>query len=450
MKIGPLSLCRTQSLNSLERRLDEQANRIAELEQGLKDAHLRAVRLSGDSDDVSRLLPPARPSRKPRSVLFLHNGYYHHFYMAKALRQRGWDAISASLEPEDGPNSLYSHGQDICLYDPDPEIFAQKVMDLFVEAQTRFDLVYLHGTAQLSFFPDLWDRSPEFTEMPWDLLELRRRGVLLGFSVSGCLDGISQSAFSAWSGGACEKCIWQTNPVVCSDRRNLALGHKLSATFDLVEVSTDPPLDWFGAANVHNEPLTFALDPDVWNPNLKIPLKHRIERPEDEVLVFHAVGNYQQRTDASGRNLKGTHRVFEAVEQLRAEGENVRLIFAEGIPNTEMRFMQAQADIVVDQLNYGRVGATARESMMLGKPTVARFLSGNIDGAIDPDWVTESPVVRADEETITDVLRDLVRNPDQRITIGRRSREYALKWHSADSCAARFESAIESLAVEIG
>jgi hypothetical protein len=39
---------------------------------------------------------------KKRSVLFLHQSYYHYYYLAKALRKRGWDAIAVSVE---NPNS---------------------------------------------------------------------------------------------------------------------------------------------------------------------------------------------------------------------------------------------------------------------------------------------------------------------------------------------------------
>src|SRR5437867_11446411 len=52
----------------------------------------------------------ARSPRANRSVVFLHNSYYHFYYLAQALRRRGWDAITVSLEDPHGPQALYYHG----------------------------------------------------------------------------------------------------------------------------------------------------------------------------------------------------------------------------------------------------------------------------------------------------------------------------------------------------
>ena len=67
-----------------------------------------------------------------------------------------------------------------------------------------------------------------------------------------------------------------------------------------------------------------------------------------------------------GRAFSGA--VMAAIEKLKAEGLPVQLYFATEVPSRSVRFIQVQADIVVDQLNYGRIGANARESMMLGRP----------------------------------------------------------------------------------
>ena len=45
----------------------------------------------------------------------------------------------------------------------------------------------------------------------------------------------------------------------------------------------------------------------------------------------------------------------------------MELIFLHDVPNSQLRYYQAQADIVVDMLTYGFFGATAREAMMLGQ-----------------------------------------------------------------------------------
>ena len=101
----------------------------------------------------------------------------------------------------------------------------------------------------------------------------------------------------------------------------------------------------------------------------------------------------------------------------------------------QLRFFQAQADIVVDMLTFGWFGATAREALMLGKPVIAHIRPAWLETMRQeiPEYVDELPIVEATPETARDVLLDLVQNPEKRAEIGRRSREFALKWHSAES-----------------
>ena len=103
-----------------------------------------------------------------------------------------------------------------------------------------------------------------------------------------------------------------------------------------------------------------------------------------------------------------------------------------------------QADIIIDQLNYGRYGAFAREGMMLGKPVICKidYLSESFPNLA----LKECPLINADENTLYYVLKDLVNLSEQeRKIIGNRSREYMLKWHSADQCAERFEKIYDTL-----
>src|SRR5262249_49670837 len=152
---------------------------------------------------------------------------------------------------------------------------------------------------------------------------------------------------SAWSGGACNKCVWQYDERICSDRGNLAWGHKLEMVCDLIATEGFPALDWQSSAKAYREPLTTALDPAFWHPSLEIPTKLRLPRRPGELIVYHAVGNYHLRS-RDARNLKGTGAVVDAITRLRAEGVDVRLEFVTDRPNSEVRFFMLQADVVVD------------------------------------------------------------------------------------------------------
>ncbi len=69
-----------------------------------------------------------------RSVLFLRNSYYHFYYLAQALRRRGWDAVSVSFEDPNGPNANYYHGEDVNLFSSDPGKLHRNIEGFFAEA----------------------------------------------------------------------------------------------------------------------------------------------------------------------------------------------------------------------------------------------------------------------------------------------------------------------------
>ena len=423
--VGPFALARSMYYKDVLARL-----RQAEI-------HLRR--------GAAPLVAVGKPApRAQRSVVFLHNAYYNFYYLARALRARGWDAVAVSIEAPDGPHAQYYHGEDINLFDRDGARFAANIAEFFATVSQRFRMVHFYGRGHMSFFPTRFDRTNAYDVVPADFIQLRQHGVKIGYSVSGCLDGVAQTSVHRWTGGVCDKCVWQHNSAICSDRGNLAWGHKVAMFCDLFATEGFPALDYQSGALCFREPLTSALDPDFWRPDLDIPEQYRLKRAPGEMIVYHGVGNFATRS-VGGRNFKGTGAVVAAVDRLRNEGMNVRLEFVSNMPSKDVRFVQIQADVIVDQLNHGRYGATAREGMMLGKPTICH-LSKSEPGATDElESIRECPLVSANEETVYPVLKDLLQNPARRLAIGKASRAYALKWHSAEACAARFERVYDRL-----
>jgi glycosyltransferase involved in cell wall biosynthesis len=425
LHLGPIAIARSESIARARARLRE------------AEIHLRR---GGPLDMPDSASAP----RASRSVVFLHNAYYNFLYLAKGLRARGWDAVSVSLEPPDGPNAQYYHGNDINLFDADGAQFAANVAAFFATVPQRFRMVHFYGRGHMSFFPTRYDRTNAYEVMPSDFIELRQKGVKIGYTISGCLDGVAQSSVARWSGGLCDKCVWQHDAAICSDRGNLAWGHKIAMFCDLIATEIFPALDYQAGPLCFREPLTSVLDQDFWHPDLAVPPQYRLERAPGEMIVYHAVGNFETRA-VGGRNIKGSGAVIAAIERLRNEGMNVRLKFVSNVPNKDVRFLQVQADVIVDQLNHGRYGATAREGMMLGKPTICYINKGEPGPGDDLDSIRECPLVSANEETIYDVLKALLQDRGRRQEISRASRAYALKWHSIDACAARFERVYDAL-----
>jgi len=386
----------------------------------------------------------SRP-RDRRSVVFLQNSYYHFYYLARALRKRGWDALSVSFENPRGPHANYFHGEDLNLYSFITPLYRRNLRRFFQQAKERFQLMHFAGDGYLSFFPANYG-----LDEPPDILEWRALGKRVAYTVSGCNSGTAQSSVARWSSqtgavNVCAKCVWELHPEVCRDQKNLAWGRKIQKYCDLIFSETLPALDYVqGSEKVVREPVTVALDPEFWRPGLEIPRKHRIERGKDEILVYHSFGNYDQRS-RKGRNIKGTPAIRAAIERMQAEGLPVRLIFVTGMRNVDVRYIQAQADIIVDQLNYGRYGATAREGMMLGKPVICYINAREFRAEDELACLKEVPLVSASEQDVYEVLKNLVADPARRRKLGEAGRDYALKWHSADACALRYEKVYDRL-----
>jgi hypothetical protein len=454
-------LARIEALVGQE--LQAQESRFAQLDAGQQSITARLARIEATlgaeapgalnrlhaDDKLWRqlaLIPDLKLTGPARSVLFLHHSYYHFYYLAQALRRRGWRAVSVSIEDPNGVNSHYYHGEDVNLHDPDPVQKQANLEALFALARTHFDLLHFAGDGHMSFFPQ------HFTaDEPPDIVEWKSLGKRVAYTVSGCNSATAQSSVRAWSrhgstAGMCDNCPWESNAEVCSDERNLRWGAKVNRFCDLVFSELQPSLDYLSSrhANVVRGPVSTVLDPDFWRPDMPIPEAFRVPREPGEVLVYHAFGNYGLRGQ-SGRNIKGTPAIVEAVERLRAEGHPVRLMFFTSVPNETVRFYQAQADIVVDQLWAGSWGANGRESMMLGKPVVG-FVHGHENDPADLlAAIAATPIVNATVDTVYEVLKDLVRDPARRAALGARSREFALAWHAADAGAVRYEQAYDAM-----
>jgi hypothetical protein len=395
-----------------------------------------------DAPDALPSWIPAEPKR--RSALFLNNSYYHFKYLSAALRQRGWDTLTVSFEAPDSPSRQFYHGEDLTIFDPDPAAMTSKIRTFLRGIPERFGTIHFYGQGTASLFPSYFEHSPSPVILPWDFFELRRHNLIIGYMPSGCLDGASQTSIRAHAQGLCEHCTWELHPEVCNDAKNLAWARKLAAVCDVVTIEGDYAVDDRIGPKFVKRPVLTALDPNFWRPDLPIPEKHRIHRRPDELLIYHAFGNIKSRLKTEERDLKGTRAVFAAVDRLKAEGAPVRLFFASELPSSEVRFYQLQSDVVVDQLNYGRFGANAREALMLGKPLVTRLIPDQ-GGGLPYTPIIESPAMDASEETIYDVLKELMSDPDRRQAMAAAGRTYALKWHAAPVCAERYERMIDRI-----
>ena len=288
--------------------------------------------------DVPEMLPNfvvAEPQR--RAALFLHNSYYHFNCLAEGLKRRGWDAVTISLEGPDSPDRQFYHGEDVNLYDSDPGIMRKRIREFFRTVPERFGALHFYGMGMPSFFPSHFENISDPQHIPWDFLELRRHGVIIGFMPSGCLDGAPQSSIRELTGGLCARCVWELRPDVCNDATSLAWNRKLALLCDWVGLECDHATpERIGVKTVYG-PVVTTLDPDRWRPDLVVPESMYVDRHDREILVFHAVGNYEARRKL-GRDIKGTGATLAAIDRLKAEGLPLKLMFARDVPNRRFAF----------------------------------------------------------------------------------------------------------------
>ncbi len=387
-------------------------------------------------------------NHKRRAVLYVGQAYYNSWYLSRNLRELGWiaDLLNWDLNPG---SQIYYHGEDFRIDYKSPED-VRNFLRFFFQSISRYDVFHFSNKGGLQFGEPM--RAAVKTvlgEEGFEIRLLKALGKKIVYSNNGCLDGVSQTAFSRWGpDSVCSICRWQNEPSVCSDEKNLAWGKFRNEVTDYQCLLGGNRVDYNDDPRVHEVPEFYCLDVNLWNPNVDIPASFRLPTYGQPVIhVYHAVGNQVERTRQDGVNIKSTHIYLPLLEKLRAEGIAIELIHPTGIPNKEVRFLQAQADIFLDMLTYGWFGANAREAMMLGKPVICYLRPEWLESmrAERPDYVDELPVISATPHTVEAILRDLIADKGKREAIGRRSREFAVKWHSAEAAGRRFDAIYKEL-----
>lgn len=167
-------------------------------------------------------------------------------------------------------------------------------------------------------------------------------------------------------------------------------------------------------------PAHFTVDTNTLKPVAEI-------NPETapKIIILHAPNH---------TTIKGSEYIVQAVRDLVHEGLPVELDFVQNISNAELYNHIRNAHIIADQLIIGWYGMFAVEAMSAGKPVLCYLDQSLVDlyefaKIIEHD---EIPIIRCDRHSFKDELRKLVQNRQEIIEIGKRSREYALKYHSVE------------------
>lgn len=441
-----------------------------------------------------------------KRVLFVGQCFYNTWYLSRELRKIGWKADVLNIDVDHRYDMFY-HGEDFRLSYERGQNYGDVFFDLldhlifFFNAIDRYDIFHFTGIHRLTFSGHLqylgkmqmnsetkmksllahlvvkvlkignnlrafdyvkflpYDIKLKVISLVikqygidnldagWEINLLRKKGKKVVYTQTGCLDGVSQTSFSNWDGeSACPDCVWSNRPEVCSDKSNLSWGIFRNEKTDYQVTLGGNRVDCNLVDTIHEIPEFYCLDPVFWNPNLLIPTNFRLQIPVSTVKIYHAVGDFESRSHDK-KNIKSTHIYFEVVEKLKREGFPVELIFFNNVPNKDLRFYQVQADIVVDMLKFGWFGANVREAMMLGKPVICYLRPEWLEQVRRemPEYVDEMPIISATENTVYDIIKELVVNKQKLLEIGKKSREFAIKWHSSEAGAKRMSKIYEGL-----
>ena len=170
-----------------------------------------------------------------------------------------------------------------------------------------------------------------------------------------------------------------------------------------------------------------AIDLQMFHPDISVPERLRLPST-GKLRVLHAFMFGKERLEKYKGNIKGTQYIQEAMDRLIAEGYPLEYMFFDRVPSNEYRFIQIQADIVVEELIRGCWGSTALECIALGKPVITY---------VRPEWeafyyscfpeTRPFPFINANKYDIYDVLKRVVVDEEFRRIRAKESRLWAEK-----------------------
>jgi hypothetical protein len=385
--------------------------------------------------------------RKKNSILFVKPDYHCSFIYREEFRKAGWQADI--YLPYGYPQALLYSAEDLLQAprlkrnDTLPYRMINHLLLIFwwLSNFWRYEYHLYYGRPPaVTFFESSIGLGYLFgNQFLIELWLAKLFKVKLIFLPTGCHDDETKENFTKLdNGNVCNNCGSWNN---CDDGKNLINFKRVNHYFDLVIGFGAINSTQFRASHIRYK----SIDLNLWRPNLEIPAKHKLP-PSNNIRILHSAYLSKSGRGWMGRNIKGSPYVLAAIERLQKEGHPVDYYFIEDIPSNEMRFYQAQADIVVEQLIYGWWGSTFVETSALGKPVVCY---------LRPQWktfflktfpeYTELPVIEADTLTIYSALKKLVTDVGYRNKKGMEARFFAENHFNSEKNTVNLIKILENL-----
>ena len=368
--------------------------------------------------------------RKKKSVLFIRPDYHCSFFLRDELKKLGWKA--EILVPWGYPKNLLYSDDDVLR---SPRItrwkgkyvkYINAFLNIFwwLSKFWRFEYHIYYGRPPVLPFVEnnlgltrIFGAS--FLIECW-LAKLFKSKLL--YLPTGCHDEETKANYIKLDGGnVCNNCGFYDR---CDDSVNKLNFDRIRRYFD----AAIGPGSVYSSQYLTHFAKWKSIDLKLWHPEIDIPQQHRLP-PTTNLRILHSENLDKSGRAHGGKNIKGSPFVVAAIERLQKEGYGVDYLHINDKPSNQMRFYQAQADIVVEQLIYGSWGSTGVETMALGKPVVCY---------LRPSWKkfflkvfpeNESlPIVEANPQNIYDVLKKLITDKGYRLQQGKESRRFAERY----------------------
>jgi hypothetical protein len=173
-----------------------------------------------------------------------------------------------------------------------------------------------------------------------------------------------------------------------------------------------------------------------------IGVPQEVFETESSVEKKQSKSGFQILHAPSKPEIKGTVEIFDAIEELKAEGLNISLKFVSGVSNQEVRELIGEADLVLDQLYSDTpMPVLATEASAQGKPTViGSYAIEMFEGLIPRELKGKTIVCHPND--IKDAIRATVLSGSH-LGQGELAREFVLKHLGPTEVAGRILSVLE-------
>lgn len=352
---------------------------------------------------------------RKKSILFHNPDYHCTFFYREELINLGWraDIFVFDTYPE---KLLFSSNNVIKSYKITNNIYIDYTLWYLCNFY-KYKYIFYYGRP-IDYGRVLKKFGIKLNIEPM-LFIVKLFGTKIIYLPTGCNDEFTREKFLQFDNGqVCNNCGFFEK---CDDRKNLRNLQIINKYADLVIGSgfTKPQI------NNYKKMRWKSFDLEVYNSNILILPKFQLAK-SNSFRILHSTS--LEIRSFNGKNIKGSEFIEAAVMKLRNEGYDCELIRLKNIDSKYMRFYQAQADLVIDQLIYGHWGSSALEGIALGKPVVCYLSKDMKDEYLKTFKVDQLPIIEANTENIYEIIKSLLENPQIVAEYSNLSMDFAKKY----------------------